>query len=179
MPQSRDVPPAHPGCRHESTSPIEGSRRVFVLRACQLAAGVTLGTAATACGGGSGGGPTSPSPITNATPLPVLNAAVSGAQATLTIGDGSPLASPGGMAVVQTSAGDLLVARTGPEAFTALTAVCTHEACQITGSAGSTFVCPCHGSRYSTRGAVLNGPATRPLREFPTQFANGVLTIQL
>ncbi len=179
MPQVRETPSTRPHVRQERSAPIEGTRRVFVLRACRLAAGVTLGSAATGCGGGDGGGPTSPSPMPNATPLPVLNAAVSGREATLDIGGGSPLASPGSLALVRTSGGDLLVARTGQDTFTALTATCTHEACQITGSTGGTFVCPCHGSRYSTGGAVLNGPATRALRQFTTQFANGVLTIQL
>ena len=41
----------------------------------------------------------------------------------------------------------------------------------------SPYVCPCHGSQYSTSGAVLNGPATQPLRQFATQFTNNVLTI--
>jgi len=44
-------------------------------------------------------------------------------------------------------------------------------------SAGSSYVCPCHGSRFDTSGRVLNGPASRALRQYQTQFANGVLTV--
>jgi hypothetical protein len=53
---------------------------------------------------------------------------------------------------------------------------CTHESCTITGFADSSYVCPCHGSRFDTSGRVLNGPASRALRQYQTQFANGVLT---
>ena len=180
MVQHRQAQQAAESASNAVSASTEGTRRVFVVRVCQMAAGVTLGTAMTGCGGGGGGSPTSPSPIPGgATPLPVLNATVAGSQATLAIAAGSPLATPGGAALVRTSGGDLLVARTAADTFSAVTATCTHEACQITGSAGSTFVCPCHGSRYSTSGVVLNGPATRALRQFATQFSGGVLTIQL
>ena len=89
----------------------------------------------------------------------------------------SAFAAVGSLAMVQTSLGLFLLARTAQDAFSALTSVCTHEACAINGgAAGNQFVCPCHGSRFSTSGAVVNGPASRPLQQYPTQFANSVLT---
>ncbi len=40
------------------------------------------------------------------------------------------------------------------------TAVCTHQQCTVGGSG----LCPCHQSRFDVRtGAVINGPALRPL----------------
>lgn len=165
--------------RSSAPTSVEETRRVFVVRACLAAAGATLGTSATGCGGGGGGSPTAPSPVTGAATLPTVAANVSGGQALLTIDGGSPLASVGGAALVQAGGTQVLVARTAQDAFSAVTATCTHEACTINGATGATFVCPCHGSRFSTSGAVLNGPATRALRQFATQFNGGVLAITL
>jgi Rieske Fe-S protein len=44
---------------------------------------------------------------------------------------------------------------------------------------GTTYVCPCHGSRYSRSGQVLAGPAKASLRQFSTAFTDGVVTIAL
>ncbi len=44
----------------------------------------------------------------------------------------------------------------------AINATCTHLGCLVKQSTTG-FDCPCHGSRYTTSGAVTNGPATQPL----------------
>ena len=149
------------------------TRRQFC-EACSGAGMALIGGAVLqACGGGSptsGGG-------SNAPALPRLSAGVSGGAIQLTIDASSPLAAPGSAAFVSSAAGNLLVARTAADTFTALTATCTHEGCTITGFSGQSYVCPCHGSQFSTSGGVLNGPASRSLRQYQTQFAGGVLTI--
>jgi Rieske Fe-S protein len=106
-----------------------------------------------------------------------VNGTVSGRSVAVTIDAGSPLAAPGASALVRSSLGDFLVSRAAPDAFSALTAVCTHQSCTITGFSGQTFVCSCHGSRFDPTGAVVNGPAQSALRQYATQFANNVLTI--
>lgn len=92
---------------------------------------------------------------------------------------GSALATVGGAVLVDNNAGVFLVARTSESAFTAIDAVCTHESCTVTGSDGTNYVCPCHGSRYDRSGHVVNGPAMAALRQYPATFAGGVVTIAL
>lgn len=49
--------------------------------------------------------------------------------------------------------------------FKAFSAVCTHSGCLINAVADGTLNCPCHGSKFSLDGAVVRGPAARPLTE--------------
>ena len=148
------------------------SRRAFCVQACQAASCLALGSLVQACGGG-GTGPS------NVPQLSIVNGSVSGSAVVVQIDSASPLATLGGAAQVRSSGGVFLVSRTGQETFTALTSTCTHDTCTITGFDSSNYVCPCHGSRFTTSGRVVNGPANAPLRSFVTQFSNNVLTIAL
>ena len=145
------------------------SRREFCAQAVSL---VSIGALLHGCGGS----PTSPG---NAPLLATITATASAGAIALTIDAASPLASVGGAALVQTASGNFLVARSAQDAFTALTAICTHEACTVTGFQSPLYVCPCHGSEYTTAGAVVRGPASAPLRQFSTRFAGNVLTITI
>ncbi|MGQ4878934.1 FAD-dependent oxidoreductase [Billgrantia sp. LNSP4103-1] len=60
------------------------------------------------------------------------------------------------LAVHRTEAGDLKV----------LSAVCPHMKCIVHWNASeSTWDCPCHGSRFTTEGEVIEGPAYHPLAQ--------------
>jgi len=61
----------------------------------------------------------------------------------------------------------------------ALYARCTHRSCLIGWEDdGGEFHCPCHGSRFDRAGAVLQGPAERPLeRMVVEQLEDGSLLV--
>ena len=149
------------------------TRRGFCVAACQVSSGVTLATLFSGCGGGS---PTSPGGGAPS-PLGVLQGQFANGRVQVPV-SGS-LSQDGGAVLVDSIAGVFLLSRASASAFTAVDAVCTHEGCTVNGQDGSTYVCPCHGSRYNRNGQVVAGPAMANLRQYATTFANGVVTIAL
>jgi len=147
------------------------TRRAFCVHTCKAVSLLTLGVVP-ACGGST----TSPS---SAPALPSVSGALNGRTLSVTVDAASPLAVVGGAATVSASTGTYLVARTAQNACTTVTAVCTHEGCAVNGFANARYVCPCHGSEFTTSGAVVQGPASSPLRQFPTTFDNNVVTISV
>lgn len=144
------------------------SRREFCA-CCSKAAGLAAMTAVAGCGGS----PTGPSANTQS--LTSVSATVSGRTVSVSVA-GNALATTGGMAITQTSIGTFLVARTGATTATVLTATCTHEGCTVSSFADSQFVCPCHGSTFSTSGSVVKGPANRALQQFAASVSGDVVT---
>ncbi len=161
---------------NDESRPCPQTRREFCVSACHAATAVALGSVLQSCGGGGSSAGPGGGGGTAAPPLAVINGAVTGGAVTVGV-EGVALTPVGGAALVRSTIGDFLVAHTAQDSFTALTAICTHEACTITGFRSPTYVCPCHGSQYSTAGQVLSGPATRSLRTFPTQLTGTLLII--
>jgi cytochrome b6-f complex iron-sulfur subunit len=116
------------------------------------------------------------SPSTSVPQLGSAAATINGRVVSVAIDTASGLTAVGSAAMVQTALGTFLVAHTAQDSFAALNATCTHEACTVTGYENTQYVCPCHGSQFTTAGAVLSGPAPRSLQQYATQFANGVVT---
>lgn len=100
---------------------------------------------------------------------------------TLNIDSSSPLSTVGNAVLLQYTNGNLLVDRADQNTFNALSAICTHQGCLITGydSGSKRFVCPCHGSMFGLNGQVVNGPAQRALPQYQTQFNNNQLNISI
>ncbi|MEQ1924040.1 MAG: Rieske (2Fe-2S) protein [Pyrinomonadaceae bacterium] len=122
-----------------------GGRREFLVKAAGLAGGVAL----TISGIGSAFGR-------------------SAADVTVTIDAASPLNKVGGSVIVDSTAGKIIIARTGEAAFIAYSAKCTHKGGLVEyDAAGKQFVCPKHGSKFdAANGNVTDGPAETKLSSF-------------
>lgn len=108
--------------------------------------GATVGVAAVAVAACSRGSESSGSSPGSSTPAGEVLAATSD----VPVGSGTIV---GEVVVTQPAAGE----------FRAFSAVCTHTGCLVNKVADGTIDCPCHGSRFSLDGAVVNGPAEKPL----------------
>lgn len=63
--------------------------------------------------------------------------------------------------------GNILVARIKNGSYIALSKVCTHEGSTVQYvSSSDSIYCPNHGARFSTTGAVTQGPASRALTQY-------------
>ena len=70
------------------------------------------------------------------------------------------------------------VVRTGNRQVVAYSPQCTHLGCAYHWEAQQNqFVCPCHDSRFSIDGKVLQGPAPRPLDRFAVRLDGDKLLI--
>jgi cytochrome b6-f complex iron-sulfur subunit len=77
-----------------------------------------------------------------------------------------------GVIVVRLASGNV------PASFTAVQVACTHEGTSINynGSSGN-FVCPNHGSTFTTSGTVTLGPATNSLKKYNVVIAGNIMTV--
>lgn len=67
----------------------------------------------------------------------------------------------------------ILISQPTAGAVKAFSAICSHMGCTVAPAKGE-LDCPCHGSRYNlSTGAVLGGPAPKPLTAFPVKVVNG------
>ncbi|MFJ5528347.1 Rieske 2Fe-2S domain-containing protein [Streptomyces sp. NPDC093261] len=69
---------------------------------------------------------------------------------------------------------NVVVSRAADGSLKAYSTICTHAGCPINKLAGTTLVCPCHGSRFdAVTGKVVQAPATEPLHELSVEVKNG------
>ncbi|RFZ91924.1 hypothetical protein D0C36_10775 [Mucilaginibacter conchicola] len=71
-----------------------------------------------------------------------------------------------------------LAADNVPASFTAVQVACTHQGTAINYNTNQgKFICPNHGSEFSTSGAVVVGPATQPLKKYTVTIDGDNLTV--
>jgi Rieske Fe-S protein len=145
---------------------VTESRRRFLREAAALlASGAAAGTFLEGCGSS---GP------------PVYRYAPSGSIIDLYLSWYPELYATGGAVELQLEGTErsIVVVRTGKEIFTAVSPLCTHQGCKVR-MQETQFRCPCHGSRYAFDGALLGGPAEKPLVSYRTEFREVSLRIFL
>jgi Rieske Fe-S protein len=144
---------------------VKTTRRLFV-----VTTGVTVAGTFAGCGGD--GSPSGPS----ASPTPTSTPAAGEIRIPL-MGVGETV---GAFAVlVGTLQTPLAVTRLTATEAVCVSRVCTHEGCTVNlpETSGATLNCPCHGSRFSNGGQVVNGPASRPLFAFPTRIQGNEVVV--
>jgi Rieske Fe-S protein len=66
--------------------------------------------------------------------------------------------------IVELNGEQAAVYRDAAGAIQAVSAICTHMGCLVDWNESErTWDCPCHGSRFTTDGRVISGPAESPL----------------
>jgi len=86
-----------------------------------------------------------------------------------------------GTHTVSTPSDIIIAVRTGATTFVALSAICTHQSCTVLYSVDMKLQCRCHNSAFTLDGTPTMGPATVPLKVYPTAFdpVTNILTITL
>ena len=72
----------------------------------------------------------------------------------------------------------IVVARTTSGTFIAVSAACSHEGTYVNySSASNSFICPNHGAKFSSTGAVTHGPASSNLAQYHTTLTGTSLRV--
>ncbi|MCH8495247.1 MAG: Rieske (2Fe-2S) protein [Balneolales bacterium] len=153
------------------------SRRAFLKTAGSVALFAVMGISISSCGSDSGTeniiGPAPTDPPNNDSGFTISGNTI---RIDLSKSDATSLSSSGAWGLIA-AAQTLVVNVDGT--FRAFTSVCTHSGCDRDWSfTNQQFICNCHGSRFNNRGEVVQGPASRDLREFTVSRSGDIVTIQ-
>lgn len=105
----------------------------------------------------------------SSTPAPAANFTIDLSSNLLAVGSSIV---QGGVIVVRLATGNT------SSSFTAVQVACTHEGTSINWNASkNNFLCPNHGSTFSTNGAVTLGPAASNLKVYNVSISGTTMTI--
>jgi cytochrome b6-f complex iron-sulfur subunit len=106
-----------------------------------------------------------------ASPTPATSAAAASSADTIVALSSVPV---GGAVAAKDAAGKpIIVAQPTAGKAVAFSAICTHMHCTVAVK-GADLDCPCHGSKYNAlTGAVINGPAPKPLPSVAVEVKGG------
>jgi Rieske Fe-S protein len=71
----------------------------------------------------------------------------------------------------------ILIVRRSASDYLALSMECTHQQCEVGAPSSGIMTCPCHGSQYDLTGAVLQGPASDPLKHYALTYDATATTV--
>jgi cytochrome b6-f complex iron-sulfur subunit len=72
----------------------------------------------------------------------------------------------------------VIVAKTMSGNLIAVSQACTHQGVTVVyDNQNNVFFCSAHGSAFNTSGAVVNGPANSPLRQYTVSTSGNIVTI--
>ena len=158
------------------------SRRRFIRLGTALGVGAAGASVLAACGGGgsgssgSGGGGSGSNPSSSSSSS---SSKSSGASSQAQTSGGKAIAkasevAPGSAVAFRDSGQPSVLIHLQSGKFVAYSAVCTHQGCTVAYKSGQ-LACPCHGSVFDPAhgGAVVNGPAQRPLPQIPVEVRGG------
>lgn len=75
---------------------------------------------------------------------------------------------------------DILFVRTGAQEISAVSSVCSHQKCQVGYNALNRKIeCSCHGSKFTTDGKVLKGPAQQDLTGYRATLAGDQIVLEI
>jgi Rieske Fe-S protein len=153
---------------------LSEERRDFLKKTGSIAVMSMFGVSFfTSCTSDEDTNPSNPAP--NNPPAAATGMTVNNNTVVIDLNQATSLNSSGGWVLIPSA--KMLVVNTG-SGFSSLTSVCTHSGCDRQWSLSSNeFVCDCHGSRFTTSGAVVQGPASQPLARFQNSRTGDILTI--